>query len=163
MGVSGAGKTTVGTQLAAHLRFSFADADDFHSPANIAKMRQGVALDDGDRAGWLAAIEAQIDRWLEAKQPAVVACSALKRRYRDSLVAGRPLVQLIYLQADRALIAERLAKRTGHFMPKSLLDSQFDTLQEPVERERVITVSAAPPVDVIVEQLATAVGQRCVP
>jgi gluconokinase len=143
MGVSGAGKTTVGSLLAERLGWRFADADDFHSAENIAKMRGGIALDDRDRAAWLDAIAAQIECWLRAAQPAVVTCSALKRRYRDTLVAGRPDVRLVYLRAEPALIAERLARRHGHFMPASLLDSQFSALEEPTTHEPVLSVEAS--------------------
>lgn len=159
MGVSGAGKTTVGRELAARLGWEFADADDFHSPSNVDKMRAGIALDDVDRAGWLAAIGAQIERWQRAGQPAVVTCSALKRRYRAAIV-GQPCIHLVYLRISRAQAAQRVASRRGHYMPASLVESQFDALEEPGAQERAITVDAAQPVDSVVlrvtERLADA-------
>ncbi len=141
MGVSGAGKSTVGALLADRLGVAFADADDFHPPANIRKMRAGVPLTDADRWPWLAAIGA----WLDARGAAggVVTCSALRRAYRAALLEGRPAVRLLYLKGDPALIAARQAARPGHFMPPSLMASQFATLEEPEAAERAITLSVA--------------------
>jgi len=131
MGVAGAGKTTVGQAVATALGVPFLDADAFHPPANVAKMAAGVALDDADRAPWLCAIAAA----LAAAEPAtgaVLACSALKERYREVLAAGLQLPpRWIYLAAPREVLAARLTRRSGHFMPPSLLDSQLDTLEPP--------------------------------
>lgn len=143
MGVSGAGKSTVGALLAEGLRVAFADADGFHPAANVAKMARGEALTDADRAPWLAAIGA----WLAARGAAggVVTCSALKRAYRDRLRADCPGLRLVYLAGDAALIAARQAARPDHFMPASLMASQFATLEEPAPEEAAIFLSVVPP------------------
>ena len=132
MGVSGSGKSTVGSALAERLGVPFADADDFHPPANIAKMTAGVALDDDDRRPWLAAVGA----WLAAHdgEGAVVSCSALKAAYRDQLRSEAPRARFLHLSGVRDVIARRQAGRPGHFMPASLLDSQFAIL-EPLGRD----------------------------
>jgi gluconokinase len=153
MGVSGSGKTTVAALVAERLRWAFEDGDDFHPPANVEKMRSGVALTDEDRGPWLDAIAAWIDATRNAGGHGVVACSALKRRYRSVLMGGRPDVRLIYLQGDRDLIARRLAPRHGHFMPASLLQSQFEALEEPGPDEDPVTVSVAQRPHEIVERV----------
>lgn len=140
MGVAGAGKSVIGQHLAAALDWTFCDADDFHTPESIAKMASGIALDDADRAPWLSAIAAWIDALCAKGGRVVVACSALKRAYRSVLLGGRADVRLVYLRGSRALIASRMAARSGHFMPTSLLDSQFAALEEPGEAEAPITV-----------------------
>jgi len=151
MGVSGAGKSTVGPLLAARLDVPFADADAFHPPANIAKMSRGEPLTDADRWPWLDAIGA----WLDARQAAgeggVVTCSALKRIYRQRLLGARPRVRLVFLQGDPALIAARQAARAGHFMPASLMASQFATLEPPGPEENPIILSVEPPPEAIAE------------
>ena len=144
MGVSGSGKTTVGALLAGRLGWRAAEADDFHPPQNIAKMKSGVPLDDADRLPWLEAIAAQIDRWRSEGKRGVITCSALKRRYRDVLIGERRDVRLIYLKGEEALISRRIATRHEHFMPQSLLHSQFEALEEPGPDEDPITVSVAP-------------------
>ena len=140
MGVSGSGKSTVGAALAQRLRVPFADADDFHPPANIAKMTAGEALDDEDRQPWLEAI----GEWLAAHADGggVMSCSALKREYRDQLRHHARGVEFVHLDGNREVIARRQASRPGHFMPASLLDSQFATLEplEPDERGFVVDV-----------------------
>jgi len=160
MGVSGSGKTTVGRDLALRLRWMFEDGDAFHPPANVEKMQSGHPLNDDDRRPWLEAIAAEIDRTLAANRHLVVACSALKRAYRDIIVGKRTGVRLVYLRGDRDVIMTRLRARRGHFMPASLLDSQFATLQEPTAEERAIVVdidaSVAAIVDAIVRQLRPA-------
>ena len=133
MGVSGSGKTTVGRLLAHELGWPFYDADDFHPPANVAKMRRGVALTDADRAPWLDAVHAQLLRLARAGQSAVLACSALKQAYRDRLSAGVAVLRFVYLRGDASLIRLRLARRSGHFMPIDLLRSQLDTLEPPAD------------------------------
>jgi carbohydrate kinase (thermoresistant glucokinase family) len=145
MGVSGSGKTTVGALLAGRLGWRAAEADDFHPPANVAKMRSGVPLDDADRLPWLEAIAAQIDRWRSEGKRGVITCSALKRRYRDIIVGHRADVRLVFLKGERELIADRLAARLGHFMPPSLLESQFAALEEPAPEERAIVISIDEP------------------
>ena len=158
MGVSGSGKTTVGAHLAGRLGWNAAEADDFHPPGNIAKMRSGMPLDDADRLPWLEAIAAQIDRWRSEGKRGVITCSALKRRYRDILIDGRRDVRLIYLKGTEALIARRIATRHGHFMPAGLLHSQFEALEEPGPDERPIVVSIEPRPRDIVGQIIAALG-----
>lgn len=143
MGVSGAGKTTLGVALATLLGVDFADADEFHPAANIAKMRSGTPLDDADRQSWLAAIAARVDAWRARGQGGVITCSALKRAYRDVVIGGRDGVRLVYLRGSPELIRARLKHRQHHFMPASLLDSQFETLEEPGADEAPIVIDAA--------------------
>jgi gluconokinase len=151
MGVTGSGKTTVGKALAESLHWQFVDADDFHRPANIAKMRAGIPLDDADRTPWLAALRTQIDQWLQTGTNAVLACSALKQAYREQLVASSE-VRVVYLCGSRELIAKRLKERHGHYMDPNLLSSQFATLQEPRDA-LVVDVDAS--VDEIVGRIRT--------
>jgi gluconokinase len=141
MGVSGSGKTTVGELLAERLGWEFADADEFHSAANVAKMHAGTPLTDADRAAWLRAIAAWIDDHVATGKDGVVTCSALKRAYRDRLRG--PGVRFVYLEGDRELIAGRMASRRGHFFPATLLDSQFRDLEPPGPDEGALTVSVA--------------------
>jgi carbohydrate kinase (thermoresistant glucokinase family) len=143
MGVSGSGKTTIAVLLAERLGWALADADEFHSPANVRKMASGIALTDEDRWPWLHAIAAWIDETRGAGRRGIVTCSALKRSYRDILIGARPDVRLVYLKGDARLIAQRLAKRRGHFMPPELLRSQFDALEEPGPDEHPIVVNVA--------------------
>ena len=156
MGVSGSGKTTVGALLAGRLGWSTAEADDFHPPGNIAKMRSGMPLDDADRMPWLEAIAAQIDRWRSEGIRGVITCSALKRRYRDVIVGDRRDVRLVFLQGERELIADRLAARLGHFMPPALLESQFAALEEPTPEERPVVVPIAEPPQRLAERIIAA-------
>jgi gluconokinase len=139
-GVSGSGKTTVGGLLAERLGWDYAEADAFHSPANIAKMRSGHPLTDADRAPWLRAIAAWIDDRLDSGRPGVVSCSALKRAYRDQLAGGRPAVRTVMLDGERDVIADRMRRRHGHFFSAGLLDSQFADLERPAPDEHVLTV-----------------------
>jgi gluconokinase len=158
MGVSGSGKTTIGALVAGRLGWAFAEADDFHPAGNIVKMRSGVPLDDADRLPWLRAIAAQIDRWRAAGKNGVVTCSALKRGYRHIIVGGRPEVRRIYLKGGHELIAHRLTARYGHFMPASLLQSQFADLEEPSPEERPNVVSIGNPPHVIAEEVIAALN-----
>ena len=146
MGVSGAGKTTIGTRLAEALGARFHEGDAFHPPANVAKMARGEPLTDDDRLPWLAAIAAAIGRADQAGETAVFACSALRRRYRDILRGACAELKLVHLDGSEALIRERLETRRGHFMPPALLPSQFRTLEppDPAERPIVIDIAAAP-------------------
>ena len=156
MGVAGAGKSTVGEALAARLRCDFRDADSFHPPANIAKMKNGVPLTDEDRWPWLAAIASWIAERRSADRIGVVTCSALKRRYRDVLIGGQPDVRLVYLKGDIGLIGQRLGARQGHFMPPALLQSQFDALEEPTADEAPITIAIDAAPDEIVKRIMAA-------
>jgi gluconokinase len=158
MGVSGSGKSTIGTLLAERLQWDYQDGDWFHPPANVEKMHKGIPLDDDDRKPWLAAIAEWIDETREAGGHAVIACSALKRRYRDAIIGARKDVRLVYLKGGEDLIARRIADRHGHFMPATLLHSQFDTLEEPGEDERTIVVSIAPRPREIVANILAALG-----
>jgi gluconokinase len=152
MGVSGAGKSTVGRLIAASLDCPFRDADSFHPPANIAKMSRGEPLADDDRWPWLGAIAAWIGEHRAAGTTCVVTCSALKRAYRDIVTDRQSAdVRLVYLTGDFDLIDARLKARTGHFMPPGLLRSQFDALEEPGAEERAIAV----PIDAAPEEIAT--------
>jgi gluconokinase len=142
-GVSGCGKTTVGTILAAALGWRFADADGFHPAANIAKMHAGIPLADEDRWPWLRAVGAWMDERIARGESAVVACSALKRSYRDMLLGGRPEVRMVFLNVDREVLTQRLIARHGHFFPAKLLSTQLDALEPPGPEERVICVTPA--------------------
>jgi carbohydrate kinase (thermoresistant glucokinase family) len=140
MGVSGSGKTTIAKGLAAAKGWPLLEGDTFHPPANVAKMASGTPLTDADRWPWLHAIAAAIDADRARGVSAVVACSTLRRAYRDILIGDRPDVRLVYLKGSRTLIGERMRARHGHFMPATLLDSQFQTLEEPGPDENPITV-----------------------
>jgi gluconokinase len=153
MGVSGSGKTTVAEGVARHEGWTLLEGDKFHPPANVEKMSHGHPLTDEDRWPWLRAIAAEIDAMRARGESAVVACSALKRTYRDILISNRPDVVLVYLRGDKALIAARMAARKGHFMPPALLDSQFATLEEPGPDEHPIIASIAPPPPAIVDDV----------
>lgn len=143
MGVAGSGKTTVGRTLAASLGWRFTDADDFHSPANVAKMSAGTALTDDDRAPWLAAVRAHIDARLSARENTVLACSALKEAYRDALIADPGCVKLIHLKGAPELLASRLSARADHFAPPALLAGQLAALEEP-RHAFTVDVASAP-------------------
>jgi carbohydrate kinase (thermoresistant glucokinase family) len=140
MGVSGSGKSTVAQELHRVLGWPFQEGDDLHPPANVAKMRSGQPLDDQDRLPWLQAVAGWIDGQLAAHQPGIITCSNLKRAYRDITIGGRPGVTLVYLKGDEPVIQRRMLNRVHRYMPPSLLGSQFDTLEEPVEDEHPITV-----------------------
>jgi gluconokinase len=153
MGVSGAGKTTIGETLAARLGWPYEDADTFHPASNVAKMSAGQPLTDEDRWPWLKAIAAEIDRACAAGEHIVIGCSALKRSYRDVLMQGRTDTRLVYLDGTQSLIADRLSHRKGHFMPPGLLISQFAALEPPTPNERPVTVSIDAEVEVIVDRI----------
>jgi gluconokinase len=149
MGVSGSGKTTVGSALALELGWEYADADDYHPVANVEKMRKGIPLTDADREPWLESLRALIMAWTAAGKDAVLACSALKQAYRNRLMAGTPGL-VVYLKADRELLRERLALRHGHYMKEGMLESQIATLEEP---ERAVVVDARGTVEEIVREI----------
>lgn len=150
MGVSGAGKSTVGAALASALRWTFVEADELHPAANVDKMRRGEPLDDADRAPWLDAVAAR----MRALPAAVVACSALRERYRARLRV-RPDVRFVFLDVPRAELERRLTERKGHYMPPSLLPSQLDTLERP---DDALTIDGARPVDAIVARIRAALA-----
>jgi len=151
MGVSGSGKSTIGALLAEKLGWPFADADGFHPPENVAKMASGQPLTDADRWPWLDAIAAHIGAARQAGQPVVVACSALRRAYRDRLRAGHGDLLFLHLSGAPEVIAARQAARQGHFMPPSLMASQFATLEDTVAEPDAVTVSVKASPDEVVE------------
>ena len=151
-GVSGAGKTTVGKMLAEQLGWHFLEADDFHPTANIKKMRSGHPLTDDDRWPWLERSRQQIERSLAAEENAVLACSALKRAYRDRLRVSEE-VKFVFLRGDYALIEKQLRSRHGHFMNPTLLQSQFDDLEEPQPDENVLTIQLGRSPQELVEEI----------
>lgn len=150
MGVSGCGKSSVGKALADSLGWDFYDADDFHPPENVAKMADGVPLDDSDRAPWLASLHELISSSLKADQPGVLACSALKESYRQQLLDGNDGVQIVYLKGSFDLIWSRMKKRTDHYMKPHMLESQFETLEEP---SKALTIDISKSVDEIVREV----------
>jgi carbohydrate kinase (thermoresistant glucokinase family) len=153
MGVAGCGKSTVGPLLAARLGGDFAEGDTFHPASNVEKMRGGRALDDDDRLPWLEAMAAAIRAWRTKDRPTVLGCSALKAAYRDILSGGSQEVRFVHLHGTKAQVAERLAARRGHFMPASLLDSQFAALEAP-DDALVLDIAASP------EKLADEAARR---
>ena len=155
MGVSGSGKTSVGRSLAEKLGWDFYDADDFHPPANVAKMASGTPLDDSDRAPWLAALHDRISSSLKADQPGVLACSALKQRYRRQLLDGNQGVQVVYLKGSYELIWSRMEKRTDHYMKPHMLKSQFDALEDPAY---AFTIDSAMSLVVIVQEISSSLS-----
>lgn len=156
MGVSGCGKSAVGRQLAAALGVRFVEGDAWHSPANVAKMAAGIALDDADRAGWLHRLQAEVAAALARGEGLVLACSALKRRYRDVLRAADPALRFVHLDGPRALIAARMQARTDHFMPTSLLDSQLRDLEPLGADEAGLRVDIAKPPAGIIQEILRA-------
>jgi gluconokinase len=155
MGVSGCGKTAVGQRLAGRLGVPFVDADDLHPAANVEKMRAGIPLDDTDRAPWLQRLNARLREAAQAGEPIVLACSALKQRYRDTLAEGVAGLRFVHLAASREAIAARLAQRRHRYMPASLLDSQFAALEAPAG---AIVVDAEGPLEAVVDAAVHAVG-----
>ena len=154
MGVAGAGKTSVGTALAKELGWTFIDADDYHSAANVAKMEAGVALNDADRQPWLESLAGVIRQTLERGDSAVLACSALKQAYRDVLLINRK-VQVVYLKIDYETAAERLRARGRHYMNPNLLKNQFETLEEPADAWQI---DVRLPMDIIVARIRSAIA-----
>jgi gluconokinase len=157
-GVAGSGKTTLGALLAEGLRWRFADADAFHTQANIEKMRAGVPLTDADRRPWLNAITAWMDERIAAGDSAVAGCSALKQRYRDQLLTGRPAARMAFLEISRELAYARLAARHGHFFTVNLLNSQFAELDPPHETQQLLLFDAAAAPGRIVDEIIARFG-----
>lgn len=158
MGVSGSGKSTIGSLLAGRLGREYADADDFHPAANVDKMRAGIPLDDADRLPWLRRIATWIDDHLESGTAAVVTCSALKRSYRELL--RRPRVRFVYLDGDRDLIADRMARRRGHFFDLRMLDGQFRDLEPPAPDEGALSVPISGSPEEIVQRIVEDLAVR---
>jgi gluconokinase len=153
MGVAGSGKTTIASRLAERLHWRFAEGDSFHPPANVARMRDGIPLTDEDRWPWLDAIAAWIDAARASGERSVVTCSALKRAYRERVAGGHNDVRFVFLKGDYGVVAQRMAGRTGHYMPVALLKSQFDTLEEPQPGESPLVISILPAPEEIVEEI----------
>jgi gluconokinase len=159
MGVCGSGKSLIGAKLAHELDIDFVEGDDLHPPENVRRMAAGIPLTDDDRRGWLLAIAARLREARRAGVGLVISCSALKRSYRDLLRSvGDAHVRFVYLAGRRTLIAERMANRAGHFMPPSLLDSQFSILEEPAPDEHAWPCDVSKSPDVIVADLVTRTG-----
>ena len=154
MGVSGCGKSTVGEGLAQRLGWRFVEGDGLHPPENVAKMAAGQALDDADRAGWLATLAELLAQAQAAGQGLVISCSALKRSYRERLRSGDPQVLFVHLSGSRELIAQRIAARTHRYMPASLLESQFATLQPPTPDEPALSLDVRLPPSALIEAVA---------
>ena len=152
MGVSGSGKTTVGEALAAALGWRFVEGDSFHPKRNVEKMAAGHPLDDADRRPWLEALAGEIAKDEAAGQSSVIGCSALRRAYRDILRTGAPDVRFLHVHGDKALLAERVSHRPGHFFPAALLDSQLATLEPLGPDERGVLVDIAAPVERMVAE-----------
>lgn len=153
MGVSGSGKTTIGRALVDALGAEFLEGDKFHPAANIAKMRRGEPLDDADRWPWLDRMADELGRAKADGRSVVLACSALKRSYRDRLRRGAPDLRLVYLKGDKELIRRRIEARKHHFMPPGLLDSQFAALEEPGLGESPVVIDVTPPLETLMSQL----------
>lgn len=153
MGVSGSGKTTIGKLLAESLQWEFSDADTFHSPDNIEKMRQGIALTEADRLPWLQSMQKAIAQWLQADKNVVLACSALKESYRQFLIVDKSRIKLVYLKGSYQLIQKRLHERKNHYMSEKLLDTQFALLEEPTD---AIDVDISAPASVQIQTIKTA-------
>lgn len=158
MGVSGSGKTTVAAILAGRLNWPFEEGDALHPQANIDKMKAGHPLNDEDRAPWLEKIAEWVDERLDAGENGVITCSALKHAYRDVINRRGTGVEFVFLSGSRETIAARLTARHGHFMPPTLLDSQFATLEEPSTQETMIRVDVGPPPLVIAENIIKILG-----
>jgi carbohydrate kinase (thermoresistant glucokinase family) len=154
MGVSGSGKTAVGTRLAEKLQYEFLDADNFHPPANIEKMKHGIPLTDEDRFPWLKNLHRELGSRLNKGKSVILACSALKETYRQILGEGLAQVRFVYLHVDKEVLAERLQKRAGHFFPKELLDSQLATLETPHD---ALVVEENRPLDEVVDSIVKAI------
>jgi len=160
MGVAGCGKTSAAKALAARIGGRYIEGDAFHPAANVEKMSRGIALTDADRTGWLDSLATELQRIVTLGERPVLACSALKRCYRDRLRSAVPLLGFVFLDIPRQQALARIASRAGHFMPTSLVDSQFADLEQPVDEHPTLTVAATAPVDAIVERAARWCGNQ---
>lgn len=151
IGVSGSGKTTIGQLLAKKLNWDFSDADSFHSKANIEKMSHGIPLNDTDRAPWLQVMREAIDRWLQENKNVVLACSALKASYRQTLLPNQEGLRVVYLKGSYELFAKRLETRKNHYMKQNMLQSQCKTLEEPKPEEAIVVDAAQTPEEIVQE------------
>jgi gluconokinase len=158
MGVAGAGKTTLGRLLAQRLGCDFAEGDAFHPDRNVEKMRAGIPLGDADRGPWLDSLAREIATWRAAGRDVVLACSALKRSYRERLAGGRPGLRFVHLRGDPALLRARLESRRGHFMPAAMLESQLEALEPPAPDERALELDVAEPPERLASEIATWLG-----
>jgi len=158
MGVAGAGKTAVGRRLAAELGWRFIEGDDFHPAENVDKIRRGVGLDDADRAPWLARLEREIRELLEREASAVLACSALKRRYREQLRVDPQRVRFVYLRCSPAVLAARLRERRGHFAGPALLASQLEALEEPAGADDALSIDGDASLRDVIAQVRARLG-----
>lgn len=157
-GVAGSGKTTVGTLLASQMGWRFADADGFHPAANVAKMRAGIPLTDEDRAPWLRAITSWMDGIDARGESGVITCSALKRRYRDQLLSGRPTARMVFLEVSKDVLIQRLSHRLGHFFPEKLLDSQLAAVEPLGPDEHVLALPVDGDPAQMVAEIVTRLG-----
>jgi gluconokinase len=162
MGVAASGKSSIGRALAAQCGFDFVEGDDLHPQANIERMSRGLSLGDSDRRDWLENI-ADVIEGADPSRGLILSCSALKRSYRDRLTAASPRVTFLHLSGQRALIEARMSRRAGHFMPITLLDSQYGDLEPPAADESAVTVDVAGDFDEVVELAARRLGLRCTP
>lgn len=153
MGVCGCGKSEIGSRLGARLNVTYLEGDDDHPADNVARMAAGIPLNDADRHEWLLILQARITAAAERGEGLVLSCSSLKRRYRDLLRAGDPALLFIHLDGDRALIASRMQARTDHFMPLTLLDSQFRDLEPPAQDEKAIRLNITTEPDMLIEEI----------
>jgi len=160
MGVAGCGKTSVAEALAARIGGRYIEGDAFHPAANVEKMSRGIALTDADRTGWLDSLAEELRRVAALGERPVLACSALKRRYRDRLRAAVSSLGFVFLDIPRQQALARIGSRAGHFMPTSLVDSQFADLEPPLDENATLTLAATAPVEVIVERAACWCGAR---
>ena len=158
MGVSASGKSTIGKALAARLGCPFEEGDDLHPPANVDKMRSGHPLNDADRAPWLDRVADWIGQQYRSGEGGVISCSALKRRYRDRLRQADPHLAFVFPDPDRETLRNRLQQRKHHFMPSSLLDSQFEALERPCRDEHVLRLSGKEPIDAAVDEICDWIG-----
>jgi gluconokinase len=160
MGVAGCGKTSVAKALAERIGGRYIEGDVFHPAANVDKMTQGIALTDADRAGWLDSLAAELLRVAALGARPVLACSALKRRYRERLRTAVPSLGFVFLDIPRQQALARIASRAGHFMPTSLVNSQFADLEQPIDEHLTLTLAATAPIEAIVERAAVWCGDR---
>lgn len=160
MGVSGCGKSSAGRAIASSLNAEFIEADDLHPQANIKKMENGIPLNDEDRQPWLLAVCQQAQKVLNSSGRCVIACSALRERYRQQLRSINPATYFVYLEGSRSVIWDRMNQRSEHFMPPALLDSQFETLEPPTAEDAVVTVSIESTVEEITQQSVTLLKSR---